>query len=75
MSTVLISTLQKGFVKDGSQEEAEWANSSIRPYLEKKKSQKRAGGVIQGVSPEFKPQYHIRQGVRAEEAGCGGSSL
>jgi hypothetical protein len=25
------------------------------PVLEKKKSQKRAGGVAQGVGPEFKP--------------------
>jgi hypothetical protein len=25
-------------------------------YLEKK-SQKRAGGVVEGVGPEFKPQY------------------
>jgi hypothetical protein len=24
----------------------------------KKPSQKRAGGVAQGVGPEFKPQYH-----------------
>jgi hypothetical protein len=31
----------------------------MRPYLEKKNpSLKRAGGVAQGVSPEFKPQYH-----------------
>jgi hypothetical protein len=31
------------------------ANSSTRPYLKKKKkSQKRAGGVAQGVGPEFK---------------------
>jgi hypothetical protein len=31
----------------------------MKPYLEKrkKKSQKRAGGVAQGVGPEFKPQY------------------
>jgi hypothetical protein len=30
----------------------------VRPYLEKKKkSQKKAGGVAQGVGPEFKPQY------------------
>jgi hypothetical protein len=28
----------------------------MRPYLEKKLSQKRAGGVAQGISPEFKPQ-------------------
>jgi hypothetical protein len=24
----------------------------------KKKSQKRAGGVVQGIGPEFKSQYH-----------------
>jgi hypothetical protein len=33
------------------------ANSSSRCYLEKKTSQKRAGGVARGVGPEFKPQY------------------
>jgi hypothetical protein len=27
----------------------------VRPYLEKKKITKRAGGVAQGVGPEFKP--------------------
>jgi hypothetical protein len=31
---------------------ATWANSWWDP------SQKRAGGVAQGVGPEFKPQYH-----------------
>jgi hypothetical protein len=35
----------------------------LRPYLEKnlpqkKKKKKTAGGVAQGVGPEFKPQYH-----------------
>jgi hypothetical protein len=30
----------------------------MRPYLEKNPSQKRAGGVAQGVDPEFKPQCH-----------------
>jgi hypothetical protein len=29
----------------------------MRPYLEKNPSQKRDGGVAQGVSPEFKSQY------------------
>jgi hypothetical protein len=29
----------------------------MRPYLEKKQSQKRTGGMAQGVGPEFKPQY------------------
>jgi hypothetical protein len=30
----------------------------LRPYLEKNPSQKRAGVVVQGVGPEFKPHYH-----------------
>jgi hypothetical protein len=29
----------------------------VKPYLEKKPSQKRAGGIAEGVDPEFKPQY------------------
>jgi hypothetical protein len=29
----------------------------MRPYLEKPHHKKRAGGVAQGVGPEFKPQY------------------
>jgi hypothetical protein len=29
----------------------------LRPYLEKTHDNKRAGGVTQGVGPEFKPQY------------------
>jgi hypothetical protein len=28
----------------------------VRPYVEKN-PQKRAGGVAQGIGPEFKPQY------------------
>jgi hypothetical protein len=31
--------------------------SFVRPYLEKNPTQKRAGGVAQGVGPEFKLQY------------------
>jgi hypothetical protein len=37
------------------------ANKIVHETLsqkKKKKSQKRAGRVAQGVSPEFKPQYH-----------------
>jgi hypothetical protein len=30
----------------------------VKPYLEKKHHKKRAGGVAQGIGPEFKPQYH-----------------
>jgi hypothetical protein len=35
-----------------------WENSSVRPYLKKPFTKKRADGVAQGVGPEFKPQYH-----------------
>jgi hypothetical protein len=30
----------------------------MRAFLEKTHHKKRAGGVAQGVGPEFKPQYH-----------------
>jgi hypothetical protein len=33
----------------------------VRPYLEKSLSQKRAGGVAQGIGPELKPQYHKKK--------------
>jgi hypothetical protein len=33
----------------------------MSPYLEKKPSQKRTGGVAQSVNPEFKPQYHKKR--------------
>jgi hypothetical protein len=46
----------------------------MRPYLKNnnnnnkkknpKNSTKRAGGVVQGVGPEFKPQYHKKQRKR-----------
>jgi hypothetical protein len=29
----------------------------MRPYLKKTQPQKRAGGVPEGIGPEFKPQY------------------
>jgi hypothetical protein len=39
-----------------------WANSSQDPISKKKKTfKKRAGGVAQGVGPEFKPQYHKKK--------------
>jgi hypothetical protein len=37
-----------------------WANSSQDP-ISKNPSQKRGGGVAQGVVPEFKPQYHAKK--------------
>jgi hypothetical protein len=42
--------------------EASLANSSQDPISKKKKkSQKKAGGVAQGVGLEFKPQYHKKK--------------
>jgi hypothetical protein len=35
----------------------------VRPYLEKTHHKKRAGGVAQGVGPEFKLQYHKKKYV------------
>jgi hypothetical protein len=34
-----------------------WPNSSQDPISEKNPPQERAGGVAQGLGPEFKPQY------------------
>jgi hypothetical protein len=39
----------------------------MRPYLEKKPLTKRAGGVAQGVGPEFKPQYHKKKKKKKEK--------
>jgi hypothetical protein len=37
----------------------------VRPYLEKNHhTEERAGGVTQGVGPEFKPQYHKKKKKR-----------
>jgi hypothetical protein len=33
----------------------------MRPYLKKTQHQKRAGGVAQGVGPEYKPQDHKKE--------------
>jgi hypothetical protein len=37
----------------------------VRPYLKKKKpiTKKRADGVVQGIGPNFKPQYHKKDNV------------
>jgi hypothetical protein len=36
-------------------------NSSARPYVEKNPLQNKAGGVAQGVGPNFKSQYHQKK--------------
>jgi hypothetical protein len=41
-----------------------WQIVHTRPYLKKKPSQNRADGVVQGVSPKFKNQYHKKKKKR-----------
>jgi hypothetical protein len=38
-----------------------------RPYLKKTHHNKRAGGVAQGVGPEFKPQYCKKKREKKKE--------
>jgi hypothetical protein len=40
--------------------------NSLRPYLEKNLSQKRGGGMAQGVGLEFKKQYHRKEKKKKE---------
>jgi hypothetical protein len=40
----------------------------MRPYLEKNHHKNRAGGVAQGVGPEFKSQYHKKTNKRLVDA-------
>jgi hypothetical protein len=41
----------------------------LRDPFSKNPSQKRAGGVAQGVSLEFKPQYHKNKEKREKNGG------
>jgi hypothetical protein len=41
-----------------------------RPYLDKTLHKKRAGGVAQGVGPEFKPQYHQKKKKNERNIFC-----
>jgi hypothetical protein len=47
----------RGRDKEDNSSKPAQANSSARPYLKKALHKKRDGGVDQGESPEFKPQY------------------
>jgi hypothetical protein len=48
----------------------------LQDPISKNPSQKRAGGMAQGVGPEFKPQYHKKKlcetPISTEKAGNGG---
>jgi hypothetical protein len=46
-----------------------WANISVRPYIKKTLHKKRAGGVAQGVGPDFKPQYHQENKINKYNRG------
>jgi hypothetical protein len=43
----------------------DWENSSWDP-ISKIPNTRRAGGVAQGVGPEFKPQYHKKKKMGAQ---------
>jgi hypothetical protein len=51
------------------------ANSSRDPISEKKKkpSQKRVGGLAQGIGLEFKPQYHKTIKIKKRSRHCRGA--
>jgi hypothetical protein len=54
---IILATQEAEIRKDQGSKPA-WANRVVSKTLsQKKKSQKTAGGVAQGVGPEFKPQY------------------
>jgi hypothetical protein len=53
--TPIILATQEAEIRNHSSKPAP-ANSLRDPILKKKPSQNRAGGVAQGVGPEFKPQ-------------------
>jgi hypothetical protein len=44
-------------------------------WKKKNPSQKRAGGVAQGIGPEFKLQYHKKKKNKKERNGKGRTSL
>jgi hypothetical protein len=42
----------------------------MRPYLEKTHHKNRPGGVAQGKSPEFKPQYRKKKKIDTTNPKC-----
>jgi hypothetical protein len=55
--TQVAHTCNPTYLRGRDQEVHQPGRKFKRFYLEKKLSQKRAGGVAQNVDPEFKPQY------------------
>jgi hypothetical protein len=54
--------------QEGCGSKSAQANSSQDPIL-KKTNTKRAGGVVQGEGPEFKPRYRKKKKERKKEKG------
>jgi hypothetical protein len=54
--TTIILANQEAEIRKIMVQNQPWANSSQNPIFKKNPSQKMAGGVAQGISPEFKPQ-------------------
>jgi hypothetical protein len=55
------SSYSGGRDQEDSSSKPAHTNSSLRLYLEKTHYKKRAGGIVQGVDTEFKPQYHKKK--------------
>jgi hypothetical protein len=53
----IIPTTQEMEIRRIEVKSQPWANSSCDLILKKPFTKSRAGGVIQGEGPEFKPQY------------------
>jgi hypothetical protein len=53
--------------KNCSSKKPAWANSSVRPYLEKPFTKNRAGGVAQGEGPKFKAPVLQKKAVKSKE--------
>jgi hypothetical protein len=58
--TPVILATQEAEIRRIEVQSQPWANSFRAPIL-KKPFTKRAGGVAQGVNPEFKPQYRKKK--------------
>jgi hypothetical protein len=69
-SHLIILATQEAEIREDHNLKPAWANSSRDPYLKKKKkkkiTKKEAGGMFQGVGPEFKPQYCKKKKKRKE---------
>jgi hypothetical protein len=68
------STYSRGRAQEDHRLKPAWTNSSWDPILENTHHKSRAGGVAQGVGPEFKHQYYQKTKQKEKQAWQSGSS-